>query len=312
MSTRWIYLGVAASTTSRGRRVPGVGRAASSGAVVWLLAGVTPPAIGQCSWSGPSTGPAGPVVAMVAFDPDGPGPALESLVVGGLFATAAGQPAVNVAVWNGSSWTGLGLGLNGEVKALAVYQGQLMAGGKFTLSGQTPVAYLARWTGSAWVAFASEQPTGDVLSLAVQGSSLIVAGGFQWVGGLEVDRIARWNGAAWSGFGLGADGVVNAVLPEGAAGVYAVGAFEQIGEVGAARAALWTGSAWVAYGSGMNGDVRVVKPAPDGSLVAGGGGVVGHGVSRYRVAVAVVVTRRLAMNACRSDVRYRTHPPIFR
>ena len=135
-----------------------------------LLAALPHPTQAQCSWSGPSTGPAGPVVAMVAWDPDGPGPLPESLVVGGTFSFAAGQAANNVAIWNGAQWATLGQGLGGEVRTLAVYQGQLLAGGRFTTSGTTPVPYLARWTGSGGL-LSGSSPMAMCLRCSSKGST---------------------------------------------------------------------------------------------------------------------------------------------
>ena len=54
------------------------------------------------------------------------------LIGGGGFTTAGGNPASNIARWNGSAWQPLGSGMNGEVDALTVYNGQLIAGGQFT------------------------------------------------------------------------------------------------------------------------------------------------------------------------------------
>src|SRR5439155_4621891 len=53
----------------------------------------------------------------------------------GSFKTAGGSGADNVAKWNGSSWTALASGLEGEVLALAVSGGDVYAGGVFTRVG---------------------------------------------------------------------------------------------------------------------------------------------------------------------------------
>ncbi|MCC6659248.1 MAG: hypothetical protein IT437_00005, partial [Phycisphaerales bacterium] len=57
------------------------------------------------------------VAAMEVFD-DGTGP---MLYVVGLFGSAGGQPARNIAKWDGTRWHALPVGVNGWVNCLAVY-----------------------------------------------------------------------------------------------------------------------------------------------------------------------------------------------
>jgi hypothetical protein len=56
----------------------------------------------------------------------------DDLIAGGQFATAGGAPASNIARWDGSGWSALGAGTDGQVLALASQGGQLIAGGTFT------------------------------------------------------------------------------------------------------------------------------------------------------------------------------------
>lgn len=85
------------------------------------------------------------VRALCPFDPDGPGPMPELLIVGGHFALAGGQPSPGIAAWDGANWMPLGSGMNGAVKALAVYNNQLAVGGSFTTAGGQPSPYFALW-----------------------------------------------------------------------------------------------------------------------------------------------------------------------
>src|SRR6185503_19307382 len=48
------------------------------------------------------------------------------------------------AKWNGSSWSALGSGMNGDVRALAVSGSDLYAGGQFTTAGSKVSAYIAK------------------------------------------------------------------------------------------------------------------------------------------------------------------------
>src|SRR5262245_32553912 len=62
-------------------------------------------------------------VGAVATDSSG------NLYVGGDFTIAGGVPATNIAKWNGSMWSALGLGMNGSVNALLAVGNELYAGG---------------------------------------------------------------------------------------------------------------------------------------------------------------------------------------
>jgi trimeric autotransporter adhesin len=105
---------------------------------------------GIAAWDGSTWQPLGSGIngagrALATFDPDGPGPAPELLVVGGSFTIAGGQPAARIAAWDGQNWQALGAGVNDRVEALAAYRGQLYVGGWFTQAGGMPSPYLARW-----------------------------------------------------------------------------------------------------------------------------------------------------------------------
>ena len=56
--------------------------------------------------------------------------------------------------WDGTSWSTLGPGLNGAVRALAVFDDgsgpALYAGGEFDASGSTSLNRVARWNGVEW------------------------------------------------------------------------------------------------------------------------------------------------------------------
>ena len=62
---------------------------------------------------------------------------------GGKFTTAGAAAANYIAVWNGSTWSPLGSGMNGEVNALAVLGANLYVGGEFTAAGGKPSLYFA-------------------------------------------------------------------------------------------------------------------------------------------------------------------------
>jgi hypothetical protein len=92
-----------------------------------------------------------PLVNALAVYDDGGG---EALYAGGLFDTADGVSANNIARWDGTSWAGLGSGINGEVHALAVFDGgdgpELVAGGYFNMADGALARAVARWNGASW------------------------------------------------------------------------------------------------------------------------------------------------------------------
>jgi len=86
-----------------------------------------------------------PYVADMAVNHNG------QLYIGGSFDVVSGVPAMNIAIWDGSSWHALENGVNQPVNALAVApSGELFAVGAFTKAGDLPVHYVARWDGKTW------------------------------------------------------------------------------------------------------------------------------------------------------------------
>jgi hypothetical protein len=83
--------------------------------------------------------------ALCTFDPDGPGPAPELLIVGGGFTMAGGHPASGVAAWDGSQWSALGGGTDGAVRALTVWNNTLVVGGDFFSAGGIVSPGMAFW-----------------------------------------------------------------------------------------------------------------------------------------------------------------------
>jgi len=66
------------------------------------------------------------------------------LYAGGVFDTAGGITANNIAKWDGSSWSALGSGADSQVSALAVSGGDLYVGGWFTVAGGKVSGYVAK------------------------------------------------------------------------------------------------------------------------------------------------------------------------
>ncbi len=218
----------------------------------------------------------GPVRALAVWD-DGGGPALYA---GGTFdhvgsASQGVVSAAHIARWDGTNWTPLGAGLDGEVDALCVYDdgsgARLYAGGAFASSGSTPVAHIARWDGNSWTALGSGTD-GNVLALHAfdpgSGTQLFVGGAFANAGGVAANDVAAWDGSQWSALGPGVQANVltltSFTLPGNSTPTLIAGGPRL---VGVTHVASWDGLSWTAVGLGPAafGSVNALAAFDDGS-----------------------------------------------
>ncbi len=180
--------------------------------------------------------------------------------------------------WN---WRPLISGMDDDVRALMVYDGELIAGGYFETAGGVSADFIARWDGGSWQPLSSGMDH-YVRALMVYDGELIAAGEFRNAGGISADRVARWDGSSWQPLGSGLDSVVYALT------VYdgeltAAGDFRTAGGVSADRIARWDGSSWQPLSSGMSKRVRALT-VYDGELIAAGEFETAGGISADRIA----------------------------
>jgi hypothetical protein len=243
------------------------------------------------TWSAVGHGLNNTVYALVVSGSD--------LYAGGTFTEVCGNetcdsgntPALHIAKWNGSEWSGLGDGLDDSVYALAVSGSDLYVGGDFTQicgdaacsDGNTPANHVAKWNGSSWSVLGNgvSKQTGRIAvkALAVNGSDVYVGGGFKEVcgnsacnsGNTTANYIAKWNGSAWSTLRYGVDTDVNALAISGS-DLYVGGNFNVVCGTSACDSlvlntpvygiARWDGSFWWDLRYGVNSIV--------GALAVGG------------------------------------------
>ncbi|MEK0448207.1 MAG: hypothetical protein RL088_475, partial [Verrucomicrobiota bacterium] len=235
------------------------------------------PTFSDADWVSMNPGIPGASAQVSAMVVDGTG----NLIVGGMFTFIGTVPANRIAKWNGSAWSALGSGMDGQVLALAVIGSDLYAGGSFTTAGGVSANRIAKWNGSAWSALGTGM-NNIVRALAVSGSDLYAGGSFTSAGVVSASRIAKWDGSAWSALGTGMNSTVRALAVSGS-DLYAGGSFTTAGGTTASFIAKWNGSAWSALGSGMNNTVFAL--AVSGSdLYAGGDFTSAGGVSANRIA----------------------------
>jgi hypothetical protein len=120
----------------------------------------------------------------------------QELLAAGDFYDIGGVSARRIALWDGTSWSPLGAGLEGDtgwpdywggVLDLAVYNGNPVAGGYF----DSPCYNIARWDGFAWECLGVVDSS--VHALTVWDGSLVGGGPFETAGGLTSYRIAVWD-----------------------------------------------------------------------------------------------------------------------
>jgi hypothetical protein len=228
---------------------------------------------GQCpppAWTAMNQlpGAGGVVNAATSWDPDGAGPTPPWLVIGGSFDYVGGIPAARVAAWDGSAFHALGAGMNADVWALTVWNGELVAAGSFTTAGGAPAPAVARWNGSTWQPVGAGLSSAGILALIVHNGELFAGGQISVGGGWPTSHVARWDGTAWHALGTGPVGGV----------VQALTVFN--GEIVAgtdSAVARWDGVAWQTLGImspppndlGVTGCWRLA--VWNGELIAGGG-----------------------------------------
>lgn len=156
------------------------------------------------------------VYALIVYD--------NELIAAGIFSSAGGIAANNVAAWDGHSWHALGSGIGPAssftaVYALAVYDGELYAAGSFHQAGGAPAESIARWDGAAWHAVGTGNRQGAINALAAY-KGMLYAGGYfsDTAQGDPVQNIERWDGSAWSSvpnvfgsYGYGVDGSIESL-----------------------------------------------------------------------------------------------------
>ncbi len=248
-------------------------------AVGLLLLAFSPTVLGEpCEphWSPFGAGMDDYVRAVIVHDDDdGPNP--PALYAAGQFNTADGKPVAKIAKWDGTTWAGLGTGMDGfGILALATFDDDgtgpnlpaLYAGGSFTTAGGVTANNIAKWDGTSWSAVGSGT-NNWILSMVVWDDYVpgpnppaLYAGGYLTEdGGLPASRVAKWNGTAWSPVSGGTSGPGHVyalhVWDDDDSGpnlpaLYAAGYFTTAGGVAAKNIAKWNGVTWSALGSGVD------------------------------------------------------------
>lgn len=169
-------------------------------------------------------------------------------------------------------WGGLGIGMDGSVNALALYNDKLIAGGNFSIAGDVSANHIAAWDAIGWQELGTGLD-GPVYALTVYNGELIAGGSFTIAGGVSAYNIARWNGASWAPLGTGTyDSVYALAIYNGE--LIASGNCGYYGPESVCNVYRWNGASWqpILLG-GVSEDSEVYVTALTtygGELIAGG------------------------------------------
>jgi hypothetical protein len=214
-----------------------------------------------------------------------------TLVVAGHFTTIEGVAVNHIAARDPETgeWQDLAGGMDElffpDVRALMVYEGDLIAGGNFDTAGGVEAASIARWDGSQWHPLGAGIDNAYVNALFVYNGDLIAGGSFSTAGGIPAHGVARWDGSAWHALGSGVGGGTPHALGFYAGSLIVGGDFDVAGGLTVNSIAAWNGSTWSSLGNGMAGYVYGIS-LWNGFLIAGGtfnsaGGVNAKNIARW-------------------------------
>ncbi|MEQ8822153.1 MAG: Ig-like domain-containing protein [Sumerlaeia bacterium] len=186
---------------------------------------------------------------------DGSGPAL---FAAGNFDMAGGNPANNIAKWNGLTWSALGGGTNALIRQIAETNiggsNRLAAIGTFTMVDGETTQKVAYWNGSDWIA----EPA-VVISTAVFDSGvtamesydpggderLYIGGSMQGPEELRWRYLGSWDGTESLPVGRGVNDTVHGLFAwddGGGDDLYVTGEFIHAGQEASAFVARWDGT----------------------------------------------------------------------
>jgi hypothetical protein len=187
----------------------------------------------------------------------------------------------NIAKWNGTEWSAVGMGFQGydwytTVYTLVVKGTTLYSGGYFSRAGVNYLHNIAKFDGAQWLQFGNGFGNGmdnAAYSLAVVGNDLYAVGSFTRAGDIAANYVAKWDGFEWTQLSGGASGDVYAVMAVGN-DLYIAGSFTLVGQspnqVEAHSVAKWNGSQWISLSPYPNFWTMLSLTSHGSDIYAGG------------------------------------------
>lgn len=198
------------------------------------------------------------------------------IIVAGDFLSAGGQAARDIAVWDGTSWSAFGGGLQSSGISTLHYlsTGELLVGGENMTSlsgGGLSFDGLAMWDGTSWTAPYGWN-AGHIISILELANGDVVVGGSvpAAIAGSASTGAARWNGSTWQALGVGGGSDIWEFSFLANGDLLAAGSIDYIGSVPIGNLASWDGNTWQALGEGTKGDIDELLATADDGLVAAG------------------------------------------
>jgi hypothetical protein len=239
------------------------------------------PAEGIARWDGTTWSALGTGIPMAAVGNSPLTPAVRTalpltngdLLVGGQFTVAGNTTVANLARFDGSSWSAIGSGSNGPVRAmLALPDGDLVAAGSFSAIGPgTAADRIARRTAGIWSPLGT-LPNGSITSLAITGTGELLAAGRFDLGGGTSTTLLRRAGTTWAPLGTPPTGFAQVVRVLANGDVLLGGMLQPTASSPWVGLVRWHGGSWStvplpAPGIGILGRVNDVRELPNGDLV---------------------------------------------
>ena len=206
--------------------------------------------------------------------------------VTGRFTNLGSALPKNVAMWDGTNWNELGLGLYGpscyerEGLALKIHpNGDVYVGGRFHEAGGDNAYHVARWDGSTWHHLGTRWGlNGDVYAIEIKpdGSEVYFGGDFtdEWGNpGSGLTRVAKYIVATetFEPIGTGFDDIVLKLKLSQANELYAAGMFRHSGSRDINYLSVFKGGAWLPIGNNdIDDQVDTIEFNSQGTLVIGG------------------------------------------
>jgi trimeric autotransporter adhesin len=200
------------------------------------------------------------------------------LIASGYFNRSGGDTVINMARWDGTSWSALCDDSNPASLALIGDGSLLYAGGQFNWAGTVPALNVAAWTGPCWTALGFQAPAGiglggSVSALAQYGDKIVLGGPFGIAGQLSVTNLATFDGTEWDTLGsLGGDNVIVNAFAERDGALIIAGKFASAGGESAGGIVSYQDGmppTWDNLDGSFEGPINDVMEH-DGKLVAGG------------------------------------------
>jgi hypothetical protein len=201
------------------------------------------------------------------------------LVMAGKFTELEGASIKNIGIWDGSSWSELGDGIQGDVRCMAIYNGELYIGGNISQNGllTTDLPSVCKLSNGVWVGVSDENVVGIADDMMVWDGALYVVSN-DWS---LPNKIIKYDGASWTQVGgdVGQYGDNHSIACVDTFNneLYIGGRFADLGIGGANRIAKLNGNNWESVGFPTSGvENNIIKGwvndliSFNGKLFAGG------------------------------------------